>query len=128
MAVVYYNSEKISDKPALEQKIQLLYVCRADNTETVIPTATHAHTDHLEIQYISGGRAQIRIGGHSYSVQKGDVIIYNAGVMHSECADPECGMSFYNCGIKNFRLPCLPEGHLLAHDVKPRPAQRQFIG
>lgn len=82
-------------------------------------TATHANTDHLKIQYISGGRAHIRIGGHSYSVQKGDVIIYNAGVIHDERADPDCGMSFYNCGIKNFHLPQMSEGHLLAHDVKP---------
>ena len=47
------------------------------------------------------------------------MVIYNAGVMHDERADPECGTSFYNCGIKNFQLPYLPEGHLLAHDVKP---------
>lgn len=119
MAVVYYNSEKLTNTSVSEQKIQLLYVCRADNTETIIPTALHAHTNHLEIQYISSGKAHIRIGGHAYDVQKSDVVIYNAGVVHDECADPVCGMTFYNCGIKNFRLPYLPEGHLLAPDVKP---------
>ena len=119
MAVVYYNSEKEMNPTVNEQKIQLLYVCRADYDETIIPTAMHAHSTHLEIQYISGGKAHIRIGGHAYDVQKGDVVIYNAGVMHDECADPVTGMAFYNCGIKNFHLPYLPEGHLLAHDVKP---------
>lgn len=119
MAVVYYNSETAMSSPFVEQKIQLLYVCRADYAETIIPTAMHAHNNHLEIQYISGGKAHLRIGGHAYDVQKGDVVIYNAGVMHDECADPACGMAFYNCGIKNFQLSYLPEGHLLAHDVKP---------
>lgn len=119
MAVVYYNSEKSTDTPLSEQKIQLLYVCRADYEETIIPTAMHEHTNHLEIQYISGGKAHIRIGGHAYDVQKGDVVVYNAGVMHDECADPVSGMTFYNCGIKNFLLPNLPEGHLLSPDIKP---------
>lgn len=119
MAVVYYNSEKSTDTPVSEKIFQLLYVCRADYEETIIPTAMHAHTSHLEIQYISGGKAQIRIGGHLYEAQKGDVVIYNAGVMHDECADPVSGMTFYNCGIKNLKLPNLPEGHLLSCDVKP---------
>ena len=119
MAVVYYNSEKPMNIAVSEEKIRLLYVCRADYEETIIPTAIHSHSNHLEIQYISGGKAHIRIGGHPYNVQKGDVVIYNAGVMHDECADPLCGMAFYNCGIKNFQLSYLPEGHLLAPDIKP---------
>ena len=119
MAVVHYTNETLTDTSVAEQKLQLLYVCHAAREETVIPTAMHAHPNHLEIQYISSGKAYMRIGGHSYSVKKGDVVIYNAGVMHDERADPECGMSFYNCGIKNFRLPSLPAEHLLAHDVKP---------
>ena len=119
MAVVYYNNEKATNTSLSDQKIQLLYVCRADYEETIIPTATHAHANHLEIQYISGGKAHIRIGGHAYNVQKGDVVIYNAGVLHDERANPNCGMSFYNCGIKNFQLSYLPNGYLLAHDTKP---------
>ena len=119
MAVVYYNSEKVTNYSLSEQKFQLLYVCRANYEEAVIPTAMHSHTNHLEIQYISGGKAHIRIGNHSYNVQKGDVVIYNSGVLHDEYANPNCGMSFYNCGIKNFQLPCLPNCHLIAHDVKP---------
>ena len=119
MAVVYYNNEKSDDIPITEHKIKLLYVCRAEAEDTVIPTAMHAHDNHLELQYISGGKAHIRIGGHAYNVQEGDVIVYNAGIFHDECADPECGMSFYNCGIKNFQSPCLPENHFLPQGIKP---------
>ena len=119
MAVVYYNSERAENISVSEKKFQLLYVCHADYEDTIIPTAMHAHKNHLEIQYISGGKAHIRIGGHAYEVQKGDVIIYNAGIIHDERADPVSGMAFYNCGIKDLQLPYLPEGHLLAHDVKP---------
>ena len=116
MAVVYYNNQNFSDNPAGEQNLKLLYVCKA---ETVIPTAMHAHDSHLELQYISGGKADIRMGGHVYRVQKGDVVVYNAGVLHDECAESDCGMFFYNCAVKNFHAPCLPENHLLPHDTKP---------
>ena len=119
MAVVYYNKERISENPIDEQNLKLLYVCQADDSETIIPTAMHEHTNHLEIQFISGGMADIRISGFAYRVKEGDVVIYNAGVLHDERADPNHGMSFYNCGIKNLKLPYLPEGHLLPHDVKP---------
>ena len=119
MAVVYYNTENWEDNSIAEQNIKLLYVCQADYTETVIPTAMHMHKDHLELQYISGGKAHIKIGGYSYDVQAGDVIVYNAGIFHDERADPVCGMAFYNCGIKNFQSPFLPKNHLLPQNVKP---------
>ena len=128
MAVVYYNDEKFADEYSFDPKINLLYVCRADYNDAAIPTATHAHFNHLEIQYISGGKIHIRIGGHAYIARKGDVVIYNKGVMHDERADPECGAAFYNCGIKNFQLPYLPEGHLLAHDIKPVLHTDKFSG
>lgn len=116
MAVVYYNEQNFSDNPLSEQKLKLLYVCQA---ETIIPTAMHAHENHLELQYISGGKAHIRIGGHSYQVQKGDVVVYNAGILHDELAEPDCPMFFYNFGVKALKLPCLPENHLLPRDIKP---------
>ena len=119
MAVVFYNTENFENNPLPEQKIKLLYVCHADCEKTIIPTALHAHPNHLELQYISGGMAHIRIGGHNYVVQEGDVVVYNAGVLHEEHSDPETGMSFYNCGIKNFQSACLPENHFLSQGIKP---------
>ena len=119
MAVVYYNNEKFESNPSSEQKIKLLYVCQADCEKTIIPTALHAHPNHLELQYISGGKAYLRIGGHNYVVQEGDVVVYNAGVLHEEYSDPERGMSFYNCGIKNFQSSCLPDNHFLPQGIKP---------
>ena len=119
MAVVFYNNDFDFNFSFNDQKIQLLYVCRADFNETIIPTATHSHSNHLEIQFISDGMANIRIAGQSYLVKKGDIIIYNAGVLHDERAIPSSGMAFFNCGIKNFHLPYLPDSHLLPPDFKP---------
>ena len=116
MAVVYYNNQNSSDNPLGEQNLKLLYVCQA---ETKIPTAMHGHDKHLELQFISGGKAHIRIGGHAYHVRRGDIVVYNAGVLHDEAPDSDCGLTFYNCGTKNFHSPRLPENHLLPPEVSP---------
>ena len=116
MAVVYYNNQNSSDNPLGEQNLKLLYVCQA---ETKIPTAMHGHDKHLELQFISGGKAHIRIDGHAYHVRRGDVVVYNAGVLHDEAPDSDCGLTFYNCGAKNFHSPRLPANHLLPPDLKP---------
>ena len=116
MAVVYYNNQNFSDNPLGEQKLKLLYVCQA---ETKIPTAMHGHDKHLELQFISGGKAHIRIGRHAYQVRRGDVVVYNAGVLHDEAPDSNCGLAFYNCGVKNFQALRLPVNHLLPLDINP---------
>ena len=119
MAVVYYTGEQFKESPINEPNIHLLYVCRAEAADAVIPTAMHAHEEHLELQFISDGKAHIKIDGRAYDVRAGDVVVYNAGVLHDERADPDCGMSFYNFGVKNFQSPFLPTNHLLPRNVKP---------
>jgi len=118
MAVVYYNRGEL-DKNADNQTIKILYVSRAENETAAVPTSFHAHEKNLELQYIFGGRATIVIGNHVYNVKRGDVVVYNAGVLHDERPDAELGVSFYNCGIKNFRVEGLPENHLLPEDISP---------
>ena len=120
MAVVYYNQNALDKKNfLLNCDMKLLYVCCADaEKETaLVPTGFHAHEENLELQYIFGGQASIRIGSRLYKVGKGDLIVYNAGVFHDEY--PEHDVSFYNCGVKNFKLDNLPENHLLPENVLP---------
>ena len=120
MAVVYYNHGASADKSFPSgQAIKILYACRAENETAIVPTSFHAHEKNLELQYIFGGRASIRIDNHVYKVRRGDVVVYNAGVLHDECPDPEQGVSFYNCGVKNIQVDGLPENHLLPDDVSP---------
>ena len=119
MAVVYYNRDGLDKKIFSESEVKILYVSRAENETAAVPTSFHAHENNLELQYIFGGRATIIIGNHVYNVKRGDVVVYNAGVLHDERPDAELGVSFYNCGIKNFRVEGLPENHLLPEDISP---------
>ena len=118
MTVVYYN-KNVFQPEFSEKELQLLYVCYADKEQTRMPAAFHSHEHHLELQYISKGGGNIRIGTRVYDVQAGDIVVYNSGMLHDECADPKEGLWFYNCALKCLQLNGLPENHLLEESISP---------
>lgn len=119
MAVVYYNRNEDKKIFSAGQAIKILYASHTDNETRLVPTSFHAHEKNLELQYIFDGRASICVGNRVHNVRRGDIIVYNAGVLHDECPDDERGVSFYNCGLKNVHVDGLPENHLLPEDVSP---------
>ena len=90
MGVVYYKQNKNILEPHLSwDEMRLVYVSFNDRQETLTPTAVHCHEKNLELQYICGGRGNLRIGSRLYEVQEGDLLVYNQGELHDESADPE---------------------------------------
>ena len=121
MGVVYYKQNKNILEPHLSwDEMRLVYVSFNDRQETLTPTAVHFHEKNLELQYICGGRGNLRIGSRLYEVQEGDLLVYNQGELHDESADPEQGLWFYNCGVTGVNLPGRPEGELIAPETSPR--------
>ena len=121
MGVVYYKQNKNILEPHLSwDEMRLVYVSFNDRQETLTPTAVHCHEKNLELQYICGGRGNLRIGSRLYEVQEGDLLVYNQGELHDESADPEAGLWFYNCGVTGLNLPGRPEGELIAPETSPR--------
>lgn len=118
MTVIFYNKNKFRPE-FMENELQLLYVCHADQKQNELPSLFHAHDTHLELQYISQGSGSMRIGSHIYEVSAGDLLVYNSGVIHDECADPIQGMCFYNCGIQGVKIAGLPENHLIDTETSP---------
>lgn len=119
MALIYRKKTTKTLFP-LNDGIHLSYVGYADRNETSLPSAFHAHQRHLELQYVIRGAANISIDGGVYHVQAGDFVIYNKGVIHDECADPEQGFWFYNCGLRGLQLPGLEADHLLQSEWSPQ--------
>ena len=63
MGVVYYKQNKNILEPHLSwDEMRLVYVSFNDRQETLTPTAVHCHEKNLELQYICGGRGNLRIG------------------------------------------------------------------
>lgn len=73
--------------------------------------ALHSH-DFLEIIFILDGIGTITIDDLNYKVMKGDILIYNAGIMHHEDNAPEAPMearfaAFHKIQLKNLPANCI---------------------
>ena len=44
----------------------------------------HRHEDMLELFYVAQGSGEYEVGRNAYQVQRGDMIVCNAGVLHGE--------------------------------------------
>lgn len=117
MPVIYYSKKAF--QPGYEREVRLLYVCQADEEQTSVPSVFHAHEEHLELLFVYRGKGVFRIDDQLYHVQAGDLLVYNPGILHDECADPETGMWFYNCGLKGLQLPGRKGNQLIANNVSP---------
>lgn len=117
MTVVYYNKKLFQS--GFEKNIRLLYVCKADRTQTKIPTALHSHEENLELLYVYAGKGVFRIENQLFHITAGDLLIYNQGVLHDEWSDPEKGMEFFNCGLSGVQLDGLKPGHLISDGISP---------
>ncbi|MCH4564253.1 AraC family transcriptional regulator [Halomonas sp. EGI 63088] len=103
----------------VEHPAELLYMCRAEGTQSAMPRAMHRHDDRAEIVFIREGQGTHIIGGHEYRTRRGDVLIYNSGILHDESARPEVGIVAYCCGFRGLKLRGLPVNHLVPEQGSP---------
>ncbi|MDD2534414.1 MAG: AraC family transcriptional regulator [Eubacteriales bacterium] len=69
-----------------------------------MPRVMHQHSDRVEILLVFSGEGQYSIDGVSYSAKSGDILVYNRGAIHDECASPEAEMLVYSLAATNIKL------------------------
>ncbi|MFT5874950.1 MAG: AraC-like DNA-binding protein [Clostridium sp.] len=79
--------------------LRLLYACKTEKSESVLPRVMHVHNDRLEIMFICEGSGLYTIGKSKYLVGTGDILIYNSGTIHDEVCDPTAKIKSYCLGI-----------------------------
>lgn len=94
---------------------KLLYICNVDDTHTKLPRTMHMHDDVLEIIFVKEGKGTQLIDGRHYQTGKGDLLIYNNGVLHDEYGSSETNLSVFCCGITDVELAGLPRNHLVSN-------------
>ncbi|WP_336774575.1 AraC family transcriptional regulator [Paenibacillus sp. MMO-58] len=79
---------------------------------------SHKHDDLHEIIVVCGGEGMFTIGGQSYRVSGGDILVYNKGVLHEEQSSIDNPLITYYCG---FSLPKASpsEDWVIPPDVEP---------
>lgn len=96
----------------------LLYAGQiADEPEWAFPS--HKHDELCEIIYLSEGEGNFIINNRPYLAKKGDILIYNRGILHDEKSNPQNPLKTYFCGVGNLFIEGLEEGQLVADSVSP---------
>ena len=92
----------------------LLFVGTHDYRGNVPPRMLHSHANMTEMVFFADGGGTCTVDGKTYETQTGDLMIYNADVLHLD----DCGYLLI-CGAANISLPELPPNHLIPAGASP---------
>lgn len=87
---------------------RLSFICRAEGPEEAIPRVMHKHDDRFEVMFIRAGRGIYNIDGRGYNVKQGDLLLFNANVLHDENPDATEDFLIYSCGVEQLKIDGLP--------------------
>lgn len=103
-----------------EKQPRLLYVSLWTFANNEKPRTMHRHNDICEVLLTVEGHGVHTIDGEVCHTSRGDLLVYNAGVVHEDDS-PAGGMErIYCCGVGGLRLPGLPENCLLPRGAAAR--------
>ncbi len=104
---------------ALKKNAELMYAGKLSG-ERIWREKTHEHVDSCEVVLVVGGSGLCHINGSQYPFSKGDILVYNEHVSHSEelrsDSDP---LSLYYVVIQNFSVAGMAENRLIPDGVSP---------
>lgn len=99
-----------------ESNPQLLYI---DKTPIKYAQIMHSHNQICEILLILSGTCQYCIGGKTYCIQEGDVVICNSDCIHDELPYGIPPYETICLGITGLKLSNLPPNHLIPKRMLP---------
>lgn len=91
---------------------RLLFVSKGAGPEAAIPRVMHQHDERFEALFIARGSGIYAIDGRVYAVQQGDILLFNAGVIHDECPHISEDLLIYGCGAHGIALTGLKPDQL----------------
>ena len=100
-------------------KVETFYHIVAEPGENPWSFPLHLHDDLLEISLITNGRALFECDHARYVLEQGDLVVKNAGVLHSEISSPHDGFEQYCLGISGVFEDGMPPNTLVPEGVSP---------
>lgn len=100
-----------------ENDPRLLYVSEIRPDASAHPRVMHAHEDFVEIILICSGSSEYLIHDKKYFIQPGDLLVYNAGVVHDEISGPDMEIGSYCVAVGGLHMPGLRSNALLPDDA-----------
>lgn len=113
----------MKEHPALcfhsETEPKLYYLGKITPEISSYPRILHSHANHVEISVIYSGESQYLIQDRKRLIRRGDILIYNSGIVHDELSGTCAQVGSYFFAIGGLRLPGLRENALIPDDVNP---------
>lgn len=101
------------------KKPKLISAQMEDRVKNKTIRAMHVHDDRLEIVLIRNGHGCNTVDGRLYEVKGGDILVYNAGVVHDEHTDTVDGMDIMWCIVSAVQINDEPENVLIPPQYAP---------
>ena len=99
-------------------RLVMTHVITAEHSEAHA-RLQHRHEDMLELFYVAQGSGEYEVGRHAYQVQRGDMIVCNAGVLHGEEPAAKRKILSYCISLTDVALHGLPDNYLLPLEEHP---------
>ena len=96
---------------------RLLYVADIPPRASVHPRILHAPEDFVEISLIVSGESEYLIHNKRQTIHAGDLLVYNAGVVHDEVSGPDTEIGSYCVAVGGLHMPGLRPNMLIAQDA-----------
>lgn len=99
-----------------ENTPRLLYVSRQGLDASRHPRIMHAHEDYTEVVLITEGSSNYLIDHRQYAVTKGNLLVYNPGIVHDEVAGEGSEVETWCVAVGGLRMPGIQKNALLPED------------
>lgn len=87
---------------------RLSFMCKAAGQADAVPRIMHKHDDRFELMFIRSGSGVYNIDGRRYHVTKGDLLLFNANILHDETPTASEDLLIYSCGVEQLKVEGLP--------------------
>ncbi|BBI36653.1 AraC family transcriptional regulator [Cohnella abietis] len=108
------------------KKPPILIGCGRIENEPHLYFPVHKHDNYSEIIFITEGEGEFIVNNQRYHVQKGDIAIFNKGVIHEEFSNPSNPLHTYYCMIGNISIDGFKEGDLIPRTISPILSQNEY--
>ena len=98
---------------------RLFSVSRTDEKASAHPRVMHAHDDLVEVVLVRGGESRYYVGGTPYDARRGDLFIFNSGVVHDEPSSPDRPVATVSLALGGLAVPGLRANALIPEDASP---------
>lgn len=100
-----------------ENQPKLLYVSEIRPDASAHPRVMHAHEDFVELILICSGSSEYLIHDKKVIIKPGDLLVYNADVVHDEVSGPDMEVGSYCIAVGGLHMPGLRENALIPDDA-----------